>query len=227
MIYLICSYPGATIPNTSMKINKTDIINAISSLSNFYSLPNEMFNQFYFNWINAIISTYTSIENKTITYIGEYLGEDINFAGQNIRLHFYVPRAIKIAKSLNIYPELLSLLDFKTTSYGLSKYIKYTPIYNNVSNFNYADCDVPIVTVPFYIQNSQMLVIDGNHRVTAKIAANSKSILSLNLPFDKVRNLLLLTNFEKSIYSFLYEINNIYQYINNSYALEILSLYNQ
>lgn len=86
----------------------------------------------------------------------------------------------------------------------------------------YSQSEQPVILVQYYLSHIQYLVIDGNHRISAK-KHNHMDFVNVVLidPFRAAN--LMATQFERAFYLFCCEINNLNACFNSSCACMFFS----
>lgn len=159
---------------------------------------------YFENWKLALYHTYISEFNKTC-FIGnqKIFWESIFIGSSEMRFHFDIDKAINFAYNQQSQELPLNMFTTKKTQ-NSDAFIKYTiPSTLNFVN-EYSACEKPIILVSLLHCGLRYLVIDGNHRVSARKKQNIPSINGILLPPDCTEQL-FYSNFEKAIYIFLYE----------------------
>lgn len=132
--------------------------------------------------------------------INSYIYEQLTLADASYRIHVNVEKANRIAVQKTA--EIIPLTYFGD---GLSldgKSIRYTPTCG-VNDYHISSQE-PIIVVPYFLSSIPYWVIDGNHRITAKIAADIDTVTAVVLRRDEVPPL-LATKFERELYLLLTE----------------------
>lgn len=177
--------------------------------------------EFFENWITVFEKLYLFYKNRQIILDGKFFKEDIFFkkSGKSFRWHFNIDNASRLLNLLDVQQIKLS---YFTTDFNIKEtYCKYTHIVENNTK-DYISTTFPIILVHYYLSNMKYLVIDGNHRISAKKLHNQKTINAVIInPFDTAN--LMPTKFEQAFYLFLCEINNLNDCLTASCASMFLS----
>lgn len=148
-----------------------------------------------------------------------YINNELNFYysifinKKEFRFHFDIDKALSFKNRLSEY---VSLNCFSERAINNSFKIRYTSTNIN-TEYNYCQCNKPVIVVPFPYAGFPYLLIDGNHRVTEKKIAGEKNILVNELTPNETFSL-LQTKLEQALYIFLFEQTNISYYLENSKA---------
>ena len=119
----------------------------------------------------------------------ELFKQDYFLNRKGFRIHFMIPNALKLIECGN-YKRLndvdCSLFTTKTDACS-SKMIKYSDIKISKTETDFFSALVePIILIPYYYGAIQYLVIDGNHRVTAKITEHKPINCYVVNPLDNI-----------------------------------------
>lgn len=134
------------------------------------------------------------------------------FLGQSeIRLHFNIDEASRLISRHHI--RTLYVSDFSESADSGAP-IRYSHC-DLPTNYPYETCGTPIIIVPYYFGGFRYLVIDGNHRVTARMRSAVKTVPGVILtPIDA--SSLISSAFERGIYTFICEGEKLQESIRHS-----------
>lgn len=164
------------------------------------------------NWISAFFNSFNREKSKIFNFTqNRYYYTTIYVSGYELRIHFNIDKALAL---LNEYPlQRIPLCLFSNNSRQEAP-IKYTE-YTSNHKYRYDLCDIPVIIVQYVLDGFRYLLIDGNHRVTAKKLTNQYSVTGIVLTFEDSVSL-IQSEFERALYTFFYEGSHINEYINDS-----------
>lgn len=183
-------------------INIYDLIQIVDSNKKIYNVSG--IDTYIENWKKALYNCFQYEKNQTHYFKNShYFWESIFINGTEIRLHFNIDKAQKI--SLSYKSQEIPLEAFSEYFDNFSEAtIKFSNPDTTKYSYDYSICQEPIFLVNFCHGGSIYLVIDGNHRVSARKKAKIDYINGiLFTPQDSLK--LLSSEFEIAIYLFLYE----------------------
>lgn len=162
------------------------------------------FDKYIDNWKAVLVRLYISEKDRTIILNqGQYYYEPIFFDDDEIRLHINIDLAYKralVCKCTQIPLKYFS----SSLSAPENTYVKYSFIPDLGNTSRYQKSNEPIILVIFNQYGYEKLVIDGNHRVSAKVNSSVEIINAKELSLNDVL-CTMISDFEKAIYTFLYE----------------------
>lgn len=123
--------------------------------------------------------------------------------GQKILLHFYVKR-IKFLAEKHCAVEHMQMSNF-ISDYATIDYRK-TDILQD-----YDLIKTPIIIVPLPLSPYESLVVDGNHRLSAKISSNKNGVYAYNVKDPMLARVGIRSSFERALYLFLNDINKSFK----------------
>ena len=123
----------------------------------------------------------------------------IHWKNDTLFLHFRVSIANELCKEFYSQSQCTPITDF----HGNSQCIYWTKVEQNVES--YAGNKQPILAVPYFSGKNELLIIDGNHRLTYCVNHNVQSIRMLVISEKSVIEQKL---FSSSFDEFLYIFNN-------------------
>lgn len=133
--------------------------------------------------------------------------ESIFFEALEFRIHFNVSVLEEELKNISEAPETLECSNFSNITGGCYR-IKYSiTTLSNEDMHLYANLQEPIILVPFPNGDTNYLVVDGNHRVTARKATH-KTINSYCVDPLAIENA-FFSNAEKCFYYLLVRLKEI------------------
>lgn len=145
----------------------------------------------------VIDMNYTSIDSRQAFF------QDNDFYGINFRIHFNYP-ALQDLLEEGKYEDwgTKSCYSFSSNTTKMSP-IQYTAVEMNNDNIeSFSKREDPVTIIPYMIGNTRFLVVDGNHRVTAKKHNNLSIPCRLVNPLDSNRSFFSQT--EKYCYELLH-----------------------
>lgn len=166
------------------------------------------------NWKIALINTYKKEENKVFDLTNsEFFYTSIYLSKFEIRIHFNISEAVKVSRN-----EAVQSIPIRwfAKDYNRRAFIKFSEC--KVDKYSsYEFCNMPIIVVPYCLGGYSYLVIDGNHRVTARFNNHIDSIATVVFSVNNTLPL-IVSDFEKALYLFLQEGSNPKEFINNSFS---------
>lgn len=152
----------------------------------------------------------------------------INYETNTMFIHFRVSRIIQMMEQVGVPLDDAIDIDIKEFTDKNTR-INWTPTTDIVKIKKQPIIIVPLTVDKFY----QLLVIDGNHRITHAIAKNEKSVKAFLLyPNVLVEGKLFSTGFDKFLYIFQNEIIALASYIHrdgysDEKAIELAYFYSE
>lgn len=197
-------YSNAEAFTNNLDIN--DLFRMIDSNKSYFSSP-EM-NEYFEKWKKALYKQYNAEINQKKSLIGKsifreslYIGE---VAGKNeMRFHFDIEKAISMSLSKDTQAIPLKHISDKFDN-PLLHTIKFTPTNDTGNQYDYCQCETPVILVIFCHKGFDYLVIDGNHRIDARKRKAIESINAILLTPEETI-LTLQSKFEITVYLFLFE----------------------
>lgn len=183
-------------------INIYDLLQVVDSNKKIYNVSG--IDSYIENWKKALYNCFQDEKNQTHhLQSSHYFWESIFVNGAEMRFHFNIDKAKQISSSYQS-----QIIPLETFSEYFDDFSKATIKFSNPNiikcNYDYSICQEPIFIVNFCHCGSLYLVIDGNHRVSARKKSNIHYINGiLFTPQDSLK--LLSSEFEKAIYLLLYE----------------------
>ena len=154
------------------------------------------------NWLDVI--RYAYLHNKcSITYDKnkpcKYYQQLIKIPDiAEFYIHFNIDKAVEISKNYQLQTLNSRLL--------IHNNVEFEP-QQDLKNYHFT-CEAPIIIVDFPCKlQSEKMVIDGNHRMTAKVLKNRNVRFANFYPNDTV--LIIPQTFEQAWYLFAIELNDI------------------
>lgn len=174
------------------------------------------------DWKRAILKVYTKEKNKYFIFSkGDYFREPIFIGDSEIRIHFNINKALKLAENYSIQQ---IPIDFFTANIDKQGTIRYDICSGDkLSKYDYANCNIPVVVIPYLSNGIPYLIIDGNHRITAKSKESIKMVNAVVLTVEDTLSL-ISSGFEKSIYLFLIEGFDLPKYVHKSASKFIIQI---
>jgi hypothetical protein len=173
------------------------------------------FNEYLEKWYSVMLDTFKSEDKKEFVFKGlEQYYTEIIIPNCEIRIHFCISDAKKYIS--NYISQNIPLTDFATFYNGYA-YVKYNDV-SCENGFDYSKCNEPIIAIEYQFDGFDYLVIDGNHRLSFLSKNKIKdSVDVILLPLKDTLNL-IYSEFEKSLYLFLFEGAHIEEgyYLKNS-----------
>lgn len=164
------------------------------------------------NWISAFINSFNREKSKIFNFThNRYYYTSIYISGQELRIHFNIDKALAL---IHEYPLQRISLNIFSCSNCHEASIKYTE-YTTNNKYRYDLCEIPVIIVQYTLDGFRYLLIDGNHRVTAKKQTNQHSVTGIVLTFEDSVSL-IQSEFERALYTFLYEGSRVSEFINRS-----------
>ncbi|NME50926.1 hypothetical protein [Enterococcus cecorum] len=145
---------------------------------------------------------YTKI-NKNKYLQKEIFKQPMNFDEQMLYIQFNVTNIISdISANKHKYiTRNINLLKNDLNNYF------WTPPRENIYSNN---SSIPIIAIPFYRENSNWLIVDGNHRLKSYIKNNVTEIpIAHILPQYMLSSSFYCSEFDKILYSFLFDITTL------------------
>lgn len=200
-------------------VNIYDLLQVVDSNKKMYNVSG--IDTYIENWKKALYNCFQYEKNQTHYFKNShYFWESIFINGAEMRFHFNIDKAQQISSSYQ--SQIIPLDAFSEYFDNFSEAtIKFSNPDITRCNYNYSICQESIFIVNFCHGGSLYLVIDGNHRVSARKKANIHYINGiLFTPKDSLK--LLSSELEIAIYLLLYEgfllSQNEFEVIKNSNA---------
>ena len=198
MIYLYSSRE-----KFEQKIDLKLIYQAIDKNKLIYN--SKEFDIFFENWKAAIYYAYHSERNTSYNLQSEhFFRESLFFSNHEIRLHFNIDLANKIALSQPIQQISIDEFGFVTESHKQISTIKYSHIQSEDTLYDYSQCDNPVLAIIFCQYGYLYLIIDGNHRISSKRIHNINTVNTILLSPEQTLDI-MISDFEKSLFLFQFE----------------------
>lgn len=186
----------------------TEIMNnypQYSRLSNFHVYLEK--------WCSVMLDAFKLEENREFIFKGlEQYYTEVIIPNCEIRIHFCISDAKKYI--CNYDCQSIPLTAFATFDNCVAR-VKYTKV-NCDTGFDYSKCSEPIIAIEYPKDGLYYLVIDGNHRLSYFSKNNIQDNANVILLSLKDTLNLIHSEFEKSVYLFLYECAHIEECINDS-----------
>lgn len=193
------------------KINATSLFNEVMRNYSKYSRLNG-FHTYLEKWCSIMLDAFRSEENKEFVFKGlEQYYTEVIIPNCEIRIHFCISEAKKLISNYDC--QSIPLTAFATFDNNDAP-IKYTEV-NCDNAFDYSKCSEPIIAIEYLMDGFDYLVIDGNHRLSFLSKNNVKKSVDVILLSLKDTINLIHSEFEKSVYLFLYEGAHVEECINN------------
>lgn len=155
-------------------ISIDDLINNIDSNKSRYD--GDWVVSFIEKWKRAVFNCYQQERNQTYNLKNmDFFKESVIVNNKEFRFHFDIFKAKKYTLQLQRQQIPLDAFAEKFDE-SSTAVIKYTAPKLISGMYDYKLCQDPIITVNFFNQGLFYLVIDGNHRVTARKEANISNI---------------------------------------------------
>ncbi len=190
---------------------------------NFYNdlLQNILFknnHSYLSNWFEIISKAEMNNDLKELECLNTTFEYELPVANQNFYFHFNVER---ISKEIMKHPFKYPPFKIKTSCFSDNAIVSYTHIdYNN----KHIKSKKPIIIIPMLQDNAEYLVIDGNHRVSAKLDNNIKKIRCIVYTPSHIYDFHFKIDFV--MWMFINEINNFSDLI-HEYNVEMNDLLKQ
>ena len=194
------------------KLNAASLFNEImNNYSKYSRLSN--FKAYLEKWCSVMLDTFKAEEKKEFVFKGlEQYYTEVIIPNCEIRIHFCISDAKKYI--CNYDCQSIPLSAFATFDSYVAT-VKYTEI-NCDNGFDYSTCSEPIIAIEYPKDGFNYLVIDGNHRLSFLSKNNIKRSVDVILLSLKDTLNLIHSEFEKSVYLFLFESAHIEECINDS-----------
>lgn len=195
------------------RVNAASLFNEIMKNNNDKYIRLSNFQTYLEKWCKVMLDSFKSEENKEFIFKGlEQYYTEVIIPNCEIRIHFCISEAKKYISNYSY--QSIPLTAFATFDNGIAT-IKYTEVNCN-TKFDYSKCSEPIIAIEYPKDGFNYLVIDGNHRLSFLSKNSTQDSINVILLSLKDTLNLIHSEFEKSVYLFLYEGGHIEECINDS-----------